>query len=248
MTSVERLFSKHHLYHLYQPIYHLSGRKVIGYEALLRGESGENPHELFRQAHARNQLFELDTLSLSAAISSYFHSGDRDELLFVNVFPSTLAADAFPSFVESICQKTGRFARRIVFEINETVEDGKIWKDDIIPQRIAALRQLGFLTAMDDVGEGYTTLKNVTLISPDYIKLDKFFSENLSKCEKKQKIVRLFAEFCEKDIGLILEGIEREEDLEKAVELGVELGQGYFLGKPAVLQERPGHYALSHKK
>lgn len=251
MTSIQELFAKYHLYHLYQPICYVPGEQRLGHEALIRSESGVYPNELFQQAMRQNQLFELDTMSIWTTVSAYFHSPAAEQsnhLLFVNIFPSTLASERFPSFVDKVAAQFSRFTKRIVFEINESVVDGAAWDREPFLRHVDLVRQQGFLIALDDVEEGMSTLKKAVQLAPDFLKLDKFFSAELSSSSQKQKAVRLFVEYCKGACNLILEGIEKEDDLRKASALGVRFAQGYLLGKPGLLQECWEECVLSNRE
>ncbi len=236
----ESRIAQHDFYHLFQPVYHLSTAKTLGHEALIRSKSNISPDQLFQAASRQRRLYEMDTLSIDWAISAYFSSRpttERSELLFINIFPSTMAVDAFPAFVDTIIDKYPSVSNRVVFEINESLSEKEVWNNGSFRKSAAYLRELGFLIALDDVGEGASTLKNIVLISPDFIKLDRFFSQELFACKKKQKIIRLFTDYCKDECRLILEGIEEQDDLLLAQTLGVTLGQGFLLGKP---QSLPG--------
>lgn len=239
MDYIAEYFMKKEYYHVFQPICSLPGRKHMGYEALLRNRSGITPDALFQSAMSKKNLPVLDTQSLLHAVSAFFQSSaaQENELLFANVFPSTIVAESFPLFIEEIVRGFKPFTHRIVFEINESVKEGEIWDRPVFMERIAFLRNQGFLIALDDVGEGTTTIRKILDISPDFIKMDRYFSENLSVSEKKQKVIRLFVEYCRNESHLILEGMEHKEDVACAVELGVKFGQGYALGKPRRLTE-----------
>lgn len=237
MESIAKLFEKEEYYHAFQPICNLPEKNRLGYEALLRCKKAVHPEALFQTAKEKNELLELDTHSLHFALLSFFHSPVREqnELLFVNIFPSTIVEDSFPAFIQKIARDFEPYLNQIVLEINESIMEGKIWNEPIFLERIANLRKVGFLIALDDVGEGTTTFRKILEIAPDYIKMDRFFSQNLSGSQEKQKVVRLFVEFCKDDSKLILEGVEEEEDFACAALLGVAIGQGYLFGKPGRL-------------
>ncbi|WP_230876255.1 EAL domain-containing protein [Paenibacillus validus] len=235
MENIANLIENNHFYHVFQPLRRLPDQGKVGYEALIRSTSGIGPNALFQGAIEQNRLYQLDTWSIDHALSSFFFSpvAQEDGLLFINLFPSTIIADAFPLFVNDLRRRLLSFVHRIVLEINESITEEPIWSNPVFMQRIKDLRNNGFLIALDDVGEGTTTFRKIFEISPDFIKIDQFFSKELSLCKKKQKVVQLFVDYCgDADSTLILEGIEREEDFVCAACLGVTIGQGYYLGKP----------------
>ncbi len=239
MLNYSALVEAHPFHHEYQPLRRLSDLSEFGYEALLRGSTRLDPGKLFQSALEQGQLYFLDTWSIAGALSGFLRSeaaGDESKLLFVNIFPSTLVADGFPSFIESMCTLFPSLIGRVAFEINETISEGEIWNASLFRDRIAAIRDKGNLIALDDVGEGTASFRKIVEIAPDIIKIDRFFSIGLSDCLKKQQVMRLFVDFCAgTGSTLVLEGIEREEDLDCAVRLGVPVGQGFHLGRPSRL-------------
>jgi len=236
MENHTNLIENNQLYHVFQPLRRLPEQGKFGYEALIRSTTGIDPDALFQGAVEQNRLYQLDTWSIDHALSSFFFSPvtqEEDELLFVNIFPSTIIADAFPLFVNDVRRRFRSFVHRIVLEINESITEEPIWNNPVFNQGIKNLRDKGFLIALDDVGEGTTTFRKIVEISPDFIKIDRYFSKELSLCKKKQKVIRLFVDYCGyAESILVLEGIEREEDFICASCLGVPIGQGYYLGKP----------------
>jgi EAL domain-containing protein (putative c-di-GMP-specific phosphodiesterase class I) len=238
MLNIKELVKQNDFYHLFQPICYLPKRHILGCEALIRSKSNITPDQIFQHAMEQNHLYEVDSLSIFPAISTYFTSletREGNELLFLNVFPSTLVAASFPTLIKKITEQYAGFCHRIVFEINESVAQGSFWNSASFIGMITFLREQGFMIALDDVGEGATTFKKIIEISPDYIKVDRFFAKELFSYRKKQKVVELFVEYCKEGIHLILEGIEHQDELDKALSLGVTIGQGYLLGKPNLL-------------
>ncbi|MCD9024950.1 EAL domain-containing protein [Cohnella silvisoli] len=238
MPTITALFAQDDLYHLFQPICQLPSRQILGYEALIRSKTIAGTDKLFQAATAQGKLFDLDTLSVYNAIAFYFSTADRresNEYLFVNIFPSTLIEEAFPVFLDKVVRQYGELSPRIVFEINESRSEMDDWNNRLFTQNINLMRRHGFLIAFDDVGEGATTLKRMIELTPDFVKMDRFFGKNLSSSKKKQKMIKFFVDYCADESNLILEGIEEPEDLLQAHNLGVTLGQGYLLTKPQPL-------------
>jgi EAL domain-containing protein (putative c-di-GMP-specific phosphodiesterase class I) len=237
MEFIPNYIENNQFYHAFQPLRRLHDQSKFGFEALIRSTSGISPDVLFQAAMEQNQLYQLDTWSIEHAISSFFSSDiaqeEADALLFVNLFPSTIIADDFPLFVADIGNPIRSYMHRIVLEINESISEDPAWSHPSFVRGLQDLRDKGFLIALDDVGEGTTTFRKIVEISPDFIKLDRFFSKELSVCKKRQKVVQLFVDYCsDVENSLILEGIEQEEDFIRATELGVTIGQGYYLGRP----------------
>jgi EAL domain-containing protein (putative c-di-GMP-specific phosphodiesterase class I) len=231
--NLEKIMEYKAFYHLYQPLYRLADWKLCGYEAFLRTEFMDNPEVLFRIARESGKLYGLDISSISQAVHSYQNKYKNSNLkLFINVFPSTLVHKNFLEFLDRFTSALLFQPQNIVFEINEAEEINDF---NSIKQAISLLKTYGYHIALDDVGKGFYSFRHLVELEVDFIKLDRYFSFNLSKSERKQRVVKSLVEYCDKDIFLILEGIENAEDLTIAKMLKVPIAQGYLLGKPSFL-------------
>ncbi|EFM10386.1 diguanylate phosphodiesterase [Paenibacillus curdlanolyticus YK9] len=238
MSKALRSLEYEDLFHHYQPIVDGQSDVVYGYEALIRSRAGIGPGELFQNARQCGELYRLDTLSFEMAIAFYF-GGERSPndrtILFVNLLPSTLAHPSFPSFMSRMEGHYVRFFDRIVVELNESTEEANLWSTPGFAEGTGILRASGIRLALDDTGEGASSLRKFVELSPDIVKLDRYFAQGLTESGQKQRVVNLMAELCRNDSLLILEGVETEQDWEMARSLGVSLGQGYWLGRPGQL-------------
>ncbi len=224
------------LEHLFQPIYHLRNNKIIGYEALIRCKLIDSPYALFQLAKTEAQLSYLDVYSISTAIQYFSEKGyfNKSNLLFLNIYPSTLLTPLFEQTIEKLLKSPNHNiqANKIVFEINESEE---IENFCLVGEVISRLKQKGFLFAIDDFGSKGASLQRLVELEVDIIKLDRYFSKDLSNSINKQKIISLLLDYVKCKEKIILEGIESSTDIETSKNLGIQLGQGYLLGKPAKL-------------
>lgn len=240
LQLIEQLIERQLFHHYFQPIKKLSDLCTFGHEALLRSDHHFSPDQVFQEARRLGRITQLDATSLEKAIrifSSLLVSEKTAGDLFINLFPSTIVSNCFLPIMkqlsENILEKTN-----VVIEINEVRDEFSYWTDRNFLRQIAELKNIGYRIAIDDVGEGAATLKNIVEIDPDFIKLDKYFSKSLSTSKKKQELVQFFAEFCRNNhIQMILEGIETSDDLATAKDIGVSLGQGFYLGVPTDLTQ-----------
>jgi EAL domain-containing protein (putative c-di-GMP-specific phosphodiesterase class I) len=231
---VNHVISKNMFHHVFQPLYELENWCLFGYEALIRCKLPMNPEMLFRDAIQSKRIYELDTASIFNASLTYRSSGQSKQVknLFLNVYPSTLLHPSFYNFVEKMNAHTETSRINVVFEI---IESEHISNIKALRDTITFLRSYNLRIALDDVGKGSSTLEMILELEPDFIKLDRLFSLDLSISTSKQKMISLFVEYCKKNTKLILEGIETPEDLAIAKFLGVNIGQGYVLGTPKLL-------------
>ncbi|HEX7055778.1 MAG TPA: EAL domain-containing protein [Bacilli bacterium] len=233
--DIEQMIDQNDFYHVVQPIIRLQDKRIIGFEALLRSDREQKTDKLFSQASSQGQLFNIDTISLYRAMETFEYASSNFQLdtkLFLNVFPSTLLHSDFSAFMQTALNRFSIKRNQIVIELNETYDEELLRNIDLLCDKIDLCRSWGFLIALDDVGVGAADIKKMIEFAPDFIKLDRYFSENLAQLEKKQMLLNLMVQFCSGDSSLILEGIEREEDMLTAQKLGIEYGQGYYLGYP----------------
>jgi EAL domain-containing protein (putative c-di-GMP-specific phosphodiesterase class I) len=103
-----------------------------------------------------------------------------------------------------------------------------------LPERIKALRELGYRLAIDDLGAGYAGLTTFALLEPDVVKLDMALVRGCDHEPVKQQLIRSMASLC-KELGalVVAEGVETEAERDTVVSLSCDLLQGFLLGRPA---------------
>lgn len=237
-TLLTNILVNRHFHNAFQPICQTANWKVYAYESLFRTNEPVNIEAIFQEARRHNRLFDLDILSIKNAVAHFKPYFEQGIQLFVNIFPSTILHHLFPKFTKKLAADFPYIRNGLVFEISESKDEELIWDVPFICERIQLIKEYGCFIALDDVGKGATSLQKVIEIQPDYLKLDQYFSLDLYKSKEKQEIVSLFAQFCLNKKGLILEGIEKPEDLAIAKLLNVPLLQGYLLGRPERINER----------
>jgi EAL domain-containing protein (putative c-di-GMP-specific phosphodiesterase class I) len=224
---------------VYQSMWNINTKAVFGYEALLRfpeGFCGGNIEKAFEMARNEGVLYELDTRAISNAVGSFpLHLLNRGLLLFINIYPSTLLHPQFEPFLNQLLKKYPQIEGKIVFELSESEHEESSWALSKLKEKLLMVKEKGFFIALDDVGKGVAGLQKMIEFCPDYIKLDRYFSIELSKSKEKQDMISLLLHYSKHKMEVILEGLEEESDFEQAKILNVPIAQGYLLGKPEKL-------------
>jgi EAL domain-containing protein (putative c-di-GMP-specific phosphodiesterase class I) len=110
----------------------------------------------------------------------------------------------------------------------------------MLVKQVKALRRLGFGFAVDDAGAGYASFSLIAALRPSVIKIDREIAFGIARDDAKQALVEAFVSFGGRIGALLLaEGIERRADLAMLTALGVDLGQGFLIGKPAADPAEP---------
>jgi len=218
-----------------QPICSVKSRSVVGVEALIRGMDADGnmipPDRLFAQAANEHVSGPWELICREKAISTFSLSvaGPDPMLLFMNL---NLAAPNGRDDTEHLLETARRWSvdpSSIVVEVLESRFDDM--------QRLAAIlgrfRERGFLLALDDVGAGHSNLDRVLFIQPDVLKVDRELVRHLDTNCHKQGILKALV-YLGRRIGalVVAEGVETEPEAITALELGVDLLQGYGLGRP----------------
>ncbi|MGE5678647.1 MAG: EAL domain-containing protein [Pseudomonadota bacterium] len=229
MYQYDKIKGEYPITHWFQPIYQIKESNVFGYEALLRDASHATvpPIEIFREAGKKGHMNILDRISIKTAVECYQDEGNT---LFLNIFPSTLLENGFLSWWDQNVAHKGN----IVLELleNEPINDWELLKNVT-----GELQKRGVKIAVDDMGIGYSFFQQWIELDPDFIKLDRYFAEDLSTCDRKQKTLSSLVELLSDSTDLIIEGIEKKEDLAAAESLGINYAQGYLLGMPSPLDD-----------
>jgi len=215
----------------FQPVRRLADGGIMGYEALIRGPQGstlEPPTVLFAVAHENEMDVELETLCLETIFAG-LPKAVGEKRLFVNASAMLLRHPVFLD--QRNLAAINRSHGDVVVEISEKemVRDYASFQDVLDTVRRARMR-----IAIDDAGSGYSGLETILHLKPDYIKVADSLVRKIHADPIKREILASL-EAIGKRIGatLVAEGIEVEAERKALVELGIEFGQGYLLGKPA---------------
>ncbi|ADY54509.1 diguanylate phosphodiesterase [Syntrophobotulus glycolicus DSM 8271] len=227
------ILSKKLVSSVFQAIFELAGGNVLGYEALGRGPCGSSLHSplaLLRLAEKNNKSPELNLLFWQAALEKITNI-HFDQYLFLNIDPQVIGLPHFhEQFTRETFQHYNISPRLIVLEISErtVIEDYPRFR-----QVLTSFTDQGCLIALDDVGAGYSGLKTISELKPDYLKIDMDLVRNIDRDQYKQSMVKALVDISlSLKIKLIAEGIETTEELQTISALGVQYGQGFLLHKP----------------
>ena len=215
---------------VYQPIVRLADASVAGYEALTRftDDTSRSPDLRFREAAEIGMQDELELAVVRRALRS-FALLPGGTYVSLNASPQTLLSGAL---VDTLLQYP---CARLVLEITEHVS-----VDDYAPiaQALEPLRRRGVRIAVDDAGAGYASFRHILKLHPDLIKLDTSLIRQIDTDRQCRALAAAIVRFAEEaGSSVVAEGVETPAELEVLRELGVGLGQGYLLGRPAPIDD-----------
>ncbi len=221
----------------FQPIVQASRGRIFAYEALCR-TLDRNPfdsiEELFCQAGRCGMVLPLDMHCRENAMRLASAQGlaDKNGLLFLNICPTSLLHPDHSAGSTGLLASRYELQRQnIVLEIteNEAVSNYNLFR-----KAIDHYRSKGFRIAIDDFGAGYGGLKMLSVLEPDFVKIDRHFFKDSPKSSINFNLIDAIATACHRiGIEVIAEGIETEKDLQICRDIGIDLVQGYLLARPA---------------
>jgi EAL domain-containing protein (putative c-di-GMP-specific phosphodiesterase class I) len=222
ILSGDATFSFH-----FQPIVDLQRGSAVGFEALARFTitgSRIPPNLVFEAAGTYGRRLELEEKVLTEAIAAN-RLLPPNTFLSVNVGPGYLLSDRFDRMLDAAPSLRG-----VVFEITE---DEVITDYSVLHKKLALIRDRGGFAAVDDAGSGYSSLKHIMEIRPNFIKLDRSFINGCNAEPAKAVLIDMIGKAANRlDAWIIAEGIENADELDELIRLTVPLGQGFYLGRP----------------
>ncbi len=211
-----------------QPIVDLSTGDVVGYETLIRGHSDSawtSPAQLFAEALSQDLGAVLEARCRALGIDWAVKHLTGTQKLFLNIngkFAGLPIHEHEPSLTTA----------RMALEISE---DHNTLENADCLQQIQRWREDGYDIVIDDYGVGYAGLGLLLAIQPHIVKIDRSLITGIDRHTMRQSVVTHFRDLAlDQGITLLAEGIETAAELHVLQQMGIPLGQGFFLGRPQV--------------
>jgi len=218
----------------FQPIVDMIDNKIYGYETLARGVKEDGtlmyPDVLFEKSKRNDYNFKLDRLCRESALKTAATKKVHNKV-FINFIPTTIYDPEF------CLQSTVKWANQLEFDpsqiVFEVVETEFVKDQKHLKKILEYYRSKGFKIALDDVGEGYSSLNMLIELKPDIIKIDRNIISDIDTNELKQSVYKALYNLAkEHNITVLAEGVETAYELETIKNIGVDLVQGYYFAKP----------------
>src|SRR3954451_2533418 len=237
----------------FQPIVELATGELHEYECLFRPVMPMLPQSITAIVQAAIDTDRSTELDASIVRSILERTGGIQTIrevtgqpplrIAINLTPASLLDPQFEARkMRDMVRAAGLHPRQITLECTEQQA-----VPDVVPlkRQVKALRRLGFGFAVDDAGAGYASFTLIAALRPSVIKIDREIAHGIARDDAKQALVEAFVSFGRR-IGarLLAEGIEKRVDLAALKSLGVDLGQGYLLGRPSPEPEQPRRLAF----
>lgn len=210
---------------VYQPIFDLQTGRVVICEALSRftGTPARSPNDWFHDAWRIGLGAELELATAAAALDA-MDLLPGDCRIAINFSPPLVEHPGFPEVLETI-EPT-----RLVIEVTEHLDSEDFQRTR---QLLEPLRRKGAHIAMDDTGNGFSSLSRIIELSPEVIKLDFALVHGIDFDPVRRSLASAIVGFAQEvNAVVVAEGIETDDELQTVRRLGIDYGQGFLLARP----------------
>ncbi|WP_434052298.1 MAG: EAL domain-containing protein [Roseibium sp.] len=225
----------------YQPVMDIETLRLRGCEVLMRWRRPNgtivSPGQFMAYAENNGHIFDMTRhiMRLSSEEVGDLYGENPDFKLSINLFAGHFLDREVVADIKSIFENSKISFQQIVVEVTERhpLEDMEFAR-----KIMAELQALGVRVALDDVGTGHGGMAYLQKLGVDIIKIDKMFIDTISSDDNSTTIVDSMVELADNlGMGIIAEGVEQEEQIERLLELGVTAAQGYFFAAPMPADE-----------
>ncbi|HTQ72245.1 MAG TPA: EAL domain-containing protein [Acidocella sp.] len=221
----------------FQPIMSFGLERPFAYEVLLRWQSPHGllaPGEFIALAEETGMIDDIGFWTLEATcnwLRAAQASRPGEEIrASINISAVQLANPALPAKFASICAATGVPPDRILIELTE---QSAIAAPERAAQFLRELKACGFLLALDDFGAGYSSLAWLHKLPVDMLKIDGSLTAEVECSASAAKIAAGILNLSNSlGLSVVANGVERLSQMEKLRELGFDLMQGFYFGRP----------------
>lgn len=231
-----RLMRQGGLHCVFQPLADLREGSVYAHEALIRGPQGSplhTPDQLLACAARERILLDFELVCVFTALEQWGRQQAAGRL-FVNISADALVhgvALVGAQRLGEVVRGFGLSARMLVLEITE---HERVTDMPQLRQAIKAVHGCGARLALDDFGDGRSSLRLWSEVKPDFVKVDKYFIRDISEHPENLQMLQAIKGIADVfGTTLIAEGIETRDDLRALRDLDIPYGQGWLLGRPA---------------
>jgi len=229
----------------YQPQVDIASGAVVGYEALLRWQ-----HEQIGRVAPSTFVPMLEETGLIIPMGQWvFSTGCRQRhawdgvlpeqcVLSVNLSPRQFVDKKLVSQIQQVLETNELPAYQLEIELTESM---LMSNTEHTREVLRSLKRLGLKLSVDDFGTGYSSLAYLKQFSLDALKIDKQFIDQLTTSRKDKAIAQSIIQLGH-NLGMqvIAEGVETGEQVEALQELGCDVVQGFYFGRPVPAGEVVG--------
>jgi len=235
LQMVQRALKDSRIISYFQPIVNNKTKEIEKYESLVRlvDENGKvhSPYLFLETSKKAKYYYQITNMVLENSFRA-LQSTDKD--ISMNISILDIERRLTREKIFELLRANSKDLHRIVFEL---LEDEDVKDFNLIKSFVAEVKSMGVKIAIDDFGSGYSNFERLLDYQPDLLKIDGALVKNIENDELSLNLVASMISFAKKqNIALIAEYVENENIFNILKDMGVEYSQGYYFGKPGVLE------------
>ena len=231
--EVDRIIDECSVQYAFHGIVSAKTGEVYGYEALMRPESSifQTPEELLRIAKTNARLNEIERMTWVKALEKFKAQIDagnipKDSHIFINSIPNSVMS---PENADMLEENYSELLPKVVLEILESEH----MNEEYTKRKSERMKKWNAQIALDDFGTGYSSEYALITLQPNIIKIDRTIINGCDKDISRRMIISNLVNLVKsKDILVLAEGVETDDELYTVISCGVDLLQGYYINRP----------------
>lgn len=229
--TVEELLNENCFNYHFQPIVSAKTGEIFGYEALMRPDVTPYmaPPVVLKYTEYYGRLYDVERLTFFNVLDIVQNNKrifDGNKKIFINSLPGHLLQGEDAEKIAEIAQD---LQDTVIVELTEQQE----LTDDELSTLQDYYNTIGFQTAIDDYGVGYSNVTNLLRYMPKFVKIDRMLLSDIQDSPQKQHFVKDIITFShDNNIVVLAEGVETTEEMKMVIHLGIDLIQGYYTARP----------------
>jgi len=235
LQMVQRALKNSKIISYFQPIVNNKTKEIEKYESLVRlvDENGKvySPYLFLETSKKAKYYYQITNMVLENSFKALERT-DKD--ISMNISVLDIQRRLTREKIFELLRANSKDLHRVVFEL---LEDEDVKDFDLIKSFITEVKSMGVKIAIDDFGSGYSNFERLLDYQPNLLKIDGALVKNIENDEFSLNLIASIISFAKKqNIALIAEYVENENIFNILNEMGVEYSQGYYFGKPGVLE------------
>lgn len=243
IEEMNRIIDERSIKYAFQSIVSAKTGEIYGYEALMRPQSTvlKSPLELLRIAKASSKLYKIEHLTWIESLKSFHQQinqgkAPKNSKIFLNSISNCIIS---PDDIRYINKVHKDILPNLVMEILESEQSNM----DFMKIKLNLMKYWQAKIALDDFGSGYNNELALITFNPNIIKIDRSIISGCDNDANRQNIITNLIKIAKaKNVLVLAEGVETFEELKTVIDCGVDLIQGYYIGRPLFdLQDVPSN-------
>ncbi|WP_455755805.1 EAL domain-containing response regulator [Sulfurimonas sp.] len=234
LKMVKKAIETSNIISFFQPIVCNKTKKIMKYESLVRlvdeDEKVISPYFFLDIAKKGKYYAQITSMVLE---NSFKALEKTDKNITINISALDIEKSITRKKIYELLELHKDSSDRVVFEL---LEDEDVKDFDEIEKFIYKVKMYGVKIAIDDFGAGYSNFERLLKYQPDILKIDGSLIKNIETDSYSLSVVKTIVSFAkEQNIEMVAEFIENENIYHILKDLGVEYSQGYYFGKPDLM-------------